>query len=347
MQRIPIEEVKQGMKLAKPIFRVGDGHILLQENIELKQSYIERIKLLNYSHVYIQDPQADSPVITSEPIKEMTRAKAVVYLKGVIRDLKSTERIDVQKLVIVVKEAIEQILSDSYVVYNLIKMRACDNYLFNHSVNVSVLSLLIGSAMGLDRNDLESLGMGAMLHDIGKVTITEKILNKISKLEPAEYEMVKKHARYGYEILKNKINTTFIIAHVAFQHHEREDGSGYPRGLVGKEIHRFAKIVAVADVFDAMTTARPFQKEVQPYIALKEINNLKFVKYDSYVVQNLTKVVAPYPLGSVLLLNNGQNVAVTCVTRNKCLVKVTQGPHEGKIYNLFQTPELKVITQIG
>ena len=260
MQIITIEELKPGMRPAKPIFRVSDGHLLLQENVELNQFYIEKIKLLNRTHVYIQDPQGDPHPVTSEPIKEITRTKAVIYLKRIIRDLKSSERIDVQKLGLVVKEAIEQILSDSYVVYNLIKMQTFDNYLFNHSINVSVLSLLVGSAMGIDRNDLESLGMGAMLHDIGKITITEKILNKISKLEPAEYEIVKKHARYGYEILKNKINTTYITAHIAFQHHEREDGSGYPRGLVGKEIHRFAKIVAVADVFDAMTTPRPFQK---------------------------------------------------------------------------------------
>ena len=116
---------------------------------------------------------------------------------------------------------------------------------------------------------------------------------------------------------------------------------------MGKEIHRFAKIVAVSNVFDAMTTPRPYQKEVPVHIAIKEICDHKIEKYDPYVVQSFTKVIAPYPLGSVLLLNNGQNVAVTCVARDKCLVKVTYGPHEGKTYNLFQNSDLKVITKIS
>ncbi len=345
MRVIPIEEAEPRMKLAKPIYRVNDGRILLQAGLELTELYIEKLKHLKYTHIAVQEIEDKVEILNYETIKEATRNRAAVYLKNAIRQVQGNQSISVEKLKQVVREVIDQVLADSQVVYNLIQMRVYDKYLYNHSINVCIISLLVGMSLGLFKSELESLGTGALLHDIGKLIITEKILNKKEKLNPREYEVVKQHARHGYEILKTKANLSFLMAHVALQHHEREDGSGYPKGLSGNNIHRFAKIAAVADVFDAMTTRRPFQNEVPAYIAIKEIRD-NHRKFDPMVIQHFIKVVAPYPIGSVLLLNNGQNVAVTSIARDHCLVKVTNGPHEGKTYNLFQSSELKVIAQI-
>lgn len=238
---------------------------------------------------------------------------------------------------------VEEILANKNAVYSLIKLRDYDNYTFTHSVNVCVLSILTGSLLGYNRMQLENLGLGAMLHDIGKVLIDSRIMNKPAKLSVTEYEVVKKHTIFGYKLLKSKIATSFLPAHIALQHHEREDGSGYPRGLTAKRIHRYAKIVAVADVFDAMTTDRIYQKAVIPQVSLEKIKKDQGIKFDKRITENFMRVIAPYPIGSILVLNNEQRVIVSQVTREKCIVKCISGTNAGEKYDLFQRPELAVV----
>jgi HD-GYP domain-containing protein (c-di-GMP phosphodiesterase class II) len=344
---ISIDEAKPGMILAKAIYRAEDEGILLQTDARLKQSYIQRIKSLNYDFIYVQDPDETDETDIIEPIKQETRIKARLLLKKTFRQLKTDEKVDVGQIKIMIREMVDQILGESGMVYNIIDIRTHDNYTFAHSVNVCVISLLIGSAMGYNRNDLELLGIGALLHDIGKIFVDSKILNKPSKLDPQEYEVIKKHSRNGYDLLKKKVNISFLPAHVAFQHHEREDGSGYPRGLPGKRIHRFAKIVAVADVFDAMTSHRVYSEAVPTHRAMLEINSLAGYKFDQTVVNNFLKIVAPYPIGSVFLLSNQEHVMVSNVTRSQCMVRVIKGVQVGLVYDLYQQTDLSVIKRLN
>lgn len=240
------------------------------------------------------------------------------------------------------KDLLAYILSDPRTVYIISQIHSCDNYTFTHSVEVCVIALLIGSVMGLNRNQLEILGVSAILHDIGKALTDYRILHKPTKLKPDEYEKVKLHTKDGYEMLKTRTNISFVIPHIALQHHEREDGSGYPRGLTGKRIHPFAKIIAVADVFTAMTSERIYQRPVHPSFAIQEICSNSPVKFHRTAVDCFTKIAAPYVRGDVLRLNNDQTVNVTYISRQKCLVKVVSGPNEGQVFNLYQTPELSV-----
>lgn len=346
MKVIPIDELEPGMILAKPILRERDGAILLQDRIELKPSYIEKIRSLSYTSVCILDQETPEETEVLMPIREETRFKATALLKTTFSQFKENERLDTAKLTSLVHEIIEQILADPRTVYNLSQIRAFDNYTFTHSVDVAVLAVLIGTAMSLNRNDLGILGIGAMLHDIGKVFTDLRILNKPSRLNPEEYEIIKLHTRIGYESLRTRTNISFLVPHMTLQHHEREDGSGYPRGLVGPRIHRFAKIIAVADVFDAMTSYRLYQEPVTSQMAIQEICENASIKYDRNIVDGFTKIVTPFAVGSILVLNNYQKVAVTFVSRQKCLVRVVGGVNEGQTYNLYQYPEIKVIERI-
>lgn len=342
MRLISIDEAKPGMKLAKAIYRAEDESILLRSNAKLKLSYINRIKALNYTYIYVQDPDEMEESSSLEPIKQETRIKARLLLKKTYWQLKMNEKVDAVKIKNIVKEMVDQILGEPGIVYNIIDIRTHDNYTYAHSVNVCVISLLIGSAMGLGRNELEFLGIGAMLHDIGKISIDSKILNKPAKLNPEEFEVIKKHSRSGYELLKSKVGISFLPAHVALQHHEREDGSGYPRKLTGKRIHLFAKITAVADVYDAMTSHRIYCEATPSHVAMQEISSLGGLKFDQAVINNFLKIVAPYPAGSVLLLSNREQVVVTHVSRQVCRVKVIKGIREGIVFDLYQEPNLTV-----
>jgi HD-GYP domain-containing protein (c-di-GMP phosphodiesterase class II) len=153
---------------------------------------------------------------------------------------------------------------------------------------------------------------------------------------------VRRHARDGYELLRKKANINFLASHIVFQHHEREDGSGYPRGLSGKRIHRFSKIVAVADAYDAMTSNRAYHKEITSVKALEEIKQEASRKFDPAVVEVFLQVVAPFPIGSTLIFSNGAKAIVRSVTRSECLVEVIEGPGCGRTFNLYNSPNVKV-----
>lgn len=331
------------MTLAKPILRADDGLILFQNDLELKQVYIDRIKSLNLETVWVLDyPRTNEPDFL-EPIKKEIRMKATSILRTTFSQLKEQKNLDIVKLKNLVKEILDYILSDDRIAYTIRKIDAYDNYTFTHSVDVCVLAILIGSIMDLKRNELEILGVCSLLHDVGKIFLDFRIFNKPGKLEPIEYEQIKAHTRAGYEFLKSKENLSFLIPHMALQHHEREDGSGYPRGLKGKDIHRYAKIIAIADVFNAMTSQRIYQDPVPAALAIQEIYENTPLKYNQDVVEHFIKIVTPYSKGIILLLSNHQTVEVIETSRKKCLIRVISGFNEGEIYNLYQKPQLHVV----
>ena len=347
MRLVSIEMIKPGMRLAQPIYRYDNGNILLRADVELKPFYIHRLKELQYSHVYIRDLNDPEENMIIEPIKLETRVKAGIAFRETVNVIEKTKSVNIFKLQKVVGEMVDQITKNNDVIYNMLDIRSYDNYTFAHSVNVCTISLIIGSWMRLSRSDLEFLGIGALLHDIGKIFVDAGILNKPSHLEPEEYELIKKHARDGYDILKDKICINYISSHIAFQHHERQDGSGYPRGLTGDKIHRFAKIVAVADVYDAMTSSRVYRQALPSHFVLDQIKSDADKKFDRAVVESLQKMIAPYPVGSLLLLTNGDTVIVHKVTRLEFKVKVDSGPREGHLYNLYHLPDVSVAKRIS
>ena len=346
MRLVPINEVQPGMVLAKTIYRPEDGRILLRADIVLKATYIRKVKNLNYEYIYIQDSETDEEEIALKPIREETRSKAIEIFKKTVHQYRKHETLDITELTEIINEMIDHILANPQIIYNIVDIRNYDRYTFTHSVNVTVISLLMGSVMGMHRNELEVLGIGAMLHDIGKITIDKKVLNKASKLDSSEFDMIKGHAREGYEILKTKVQISFLPAHVAFQHHEREDGSGYPRGLTGNSIHQHSKIVAIADVFDAMTSDRVYRKALPSYLAVREIVTNNRIKYDQNMVEHFVKVVVPYPKGTVLLLSDGKKVVVTSVSRLECQVRVIEGIHIGQTFNLYQLSDVTVVKHL-
>ncbi len=346
MRLIPIEKVQPGMILGKTLYREEDGKVLLVKGTVLKVKYIEKMKSLGYLYLYIRDPFAPEDDEMIQPIKDETKLKAIQILKSTVKQVEQKQEVNIKRIRDVVIEVVDQILTDQRVMYGLLEMNRHDNYTYTHSVNVTILSLLIGTHIGTSRADLEILGVGAMMHDIGKTLIDPHILNKPSRLNHDEFEVMKEHSRKGFEILKDKLSS-FIPAHIALQHHEREDGSGYPRGISGNGIHRFSKIVAVADVFDAMTSNRIYQSARPPFEAIREIEADTDQKFDRRTVAALAKVVAPFPVGSVLLFQNGSQGVVTFVSRLKCLVDFLDGPSKGRSIDLYQDDDYQVTKVLG
>jgi len=191
------------------------------------------------------------------------------------------------------------------------------DYLYSHSVNVSILSTNMGIALGFEESKLVDLCGSSLLHDIGMLRIPEEITNKASALSNGEYARIKEHPMHGLEILRNIKDLTKSAADVVYQHHEKEDGSGYPEGKKGEDISDYAKVVAIIEVYECLTHPRPYrQKKCAPYEAVKKIVQEERNSFDKNLLKTFFNVVTPYPLGSFVLLNSGEVGRVVEINEN-------------------------------
>ncbi|WNS46454.1 HD-GYP domain-containing protein [Paenibacillus sp. MMS20-IR301] len=179
-----------------------------------------------------------------------------------------------------------------------------DDYTYNHSLQVGMLSYYIASWIGYSKTECYEIGRAGYLIDIGKCRISPAILNKPGKLTAAEFDEIKLHTIYGYEIIKNSMDDPYT-ALVALQHHEREDGSGYPHQITKADIHPYAEIAAIADIYSAMTTHRVYQSKQELISVLREINSLSFGKLNGKTVQAFIHHLMPNFISKRVLLSTG------------------------------------------
>ncbi len=202
----------------------------------------------------------------------------------------------------------------------MVDLKIFDDYTFYHSVNVAVLSLIIGISVDLPRPELYKLGLGALLHDIGKVFISKKILSKEGPLDIEEFDEIRKHPTLGYEYLTKHYDVPAKSNLGALQHHERYDGSGYPSNLKDESISDFGRIIAIADVYDALTSDRPYRKALLPSDAMEYVMGGSGSMFDPQYVLKFTRKVAAYPLGTIVRLSNG-SVGIVVLNYEDCCTR--------------------------
>jgi len=303
MRRISIDQAKPGMVNARHIYS-AEGRTLLAAGIVLNEYYINRLKELGIYSIYIRDESTEE-LNLPEIVSERTRLETVKTVREAFRALETNRNINTRAIRSAVDSILDEILSNTDILVQLSDIRSYDDYNFYHSVNVCILSLMTGVSLGMNMLQLRDLGVGALLHDVGKIKVPESILNKPGPLTPAEFEEVKKHTVYGFDILRQYPDISLLSSHVAFQHHERVDGSGYPRGLKENEIHEYARIVAVTDVYDALLADRVYRKGLIPYQAIQIITRGAYTSFDPRIVGAFLENIAIYPVGSVVQLNTG------------------------------------------
>lgn len=181
-----------------------------------------------------------------------------------------------------------------------------DDYTYQHNIGVAVLSTLIGRWLEMSEAELSVLSMAATLHDIGKLKIPSELLNKPGKLTDEEFTQVKKHTVYGYEILKETTGANSRIALVALQHHERNDGKGYPLGLTDEQIDPYSKIVAVADIFHAMSSKRPYHEPMPFHMIVDQMRRGSFGALDPHIVNVFLENVVKRSVGRDVVLTDGR-----------------------------------------
>jgi len=312
MRLLTISSCKPGMVLAKRIYST-EGIILLGENVELTARLIERLMQCGIEYVYIADRRTED-VTPREIISEDTMRMALYELRTNFR--KMIDRPAVRKgttypyIAGPIKNMMNMIIDDlsshKDAMIMLMNMGLVDQYLYQHSLNVCVYTTLLGMAHGYSRDELVTLGMGALLHDIGKTKIPYEVLGKEGKLTAEEYNLIKMHTTYGFEMLKDEPNLPLIVAHCAFQHHERLNGSGYPRGIKGNEIHDYAKWIGLVDSYDAMTTNRVYSTPMLPHLAIEQLYTGSGTLYEKHMLEQFRDKVAIYPIGISVKMHAGQ-----------------------------------------
>lgn len=305
MRYVPTNCLKQGMICGKRI--VGkNGQLLLNRGTVLQGSYIHKIKELGYSGIYIED-QYSRDILIDDIISDTLRANSVKAIKELHKGIAGKKADTLEKLDtinVLVDEILSAVITNKGLNVNLMDLKIFDDYTYYHSVNVGVLAVLVGTAMNMNRQVLHSLGVSAMMHDIGKVFIPKEILNKPGRLSEDEFEMMKSHSERGFNYLRERYAFTDATLDAILDHHERNDGSGYPHGKAGNEISRFGRIIAIADVFDALTSDRPYRPAMSPSEAIEFIMAGADTSFDMHVLQAFLERISPYSPGTTVRLSN-------------------------------------------
>ena len=313
MRLISTVNCRPGMEIAKPIF-TDLGTILIGVGVSLTDRMIVGLMGRNIPHLYIKDKATDDlEIIDDVPMELRIEATTAIHetfsqlQSGNNKRLKAINQSNVNKLQKVFKDLIQELRVNKNAMSLLTSVLIHDNYIFSHSVNVTIYSLAMAVKLGYNEKQLNEIALGGVLHDIGKSNIPLDVLNKKQKLSEEEFTLIKKHAEYGFEILRRMPSISLLSAHCAYQHHEKLDGSGYPRGLKGEEIHPYAKIMAVADVFDALTSKRAYRNAMLPHEAMEILFTGANTHFESEIIQTFRQSVATYPIGVTVKLNWGNS----------------------------------------
>lgn len=344
MVKIPVSELKPGMRLAKDVY-LNDGKLLLLAGFIIKSRYIRKLELFEIPYVYIHESEETPLVDISE---EKVYSEAFNTIKSVMSTVREGKDLNVHVVKETVNDIVQKVINNESVFMQLTGIRDIDSYTFLHSVDVCIYSVVTGKNLGLSQTELTELGIGAVLHDIGKCKIPLEILMKPGKLTEEEFHIMKLHSVYGHEIINNTNGLSRRIANIACQHHEKWDGTGYPLGLSTYQIDKFSRIVTAADIYDALTADRVYRKRDLPHEAAEYIVGNSSILFDPEIASVFIKNIAIYPEGCIVLLNSGEIASVIEANRNMAVrPKVTviarkEGPPVLQPYVLDLMKELDV-----
>lgn len=312
MRLINILDVEVGSKIAKPVYD-SKLSLLINKGATLSEPLLNKLKQADIRHLYIED-ELSRGVILEPLISDEIKLQAFVIMKNIYESqMEKDERVaetvresTIRELKDLVDDIIAEIYSKNELKYYSTELMGAEMYHYNHAVEVMILSLLIGKKMGLDRERLLKLGMGSVLADIGKSKVPSEILNKKGKLEPAEFEEMKRHVEYSYHILKDLVGLSSLSRQIVLLHHEKLDGSGYPNGFQGDQIPLLVRIATVCDIFSAIVSDRTYNNRISVDTAIEILRSATPAKLDQDVFGTLLQVVDIYPPGTLVEIGDGK-----------------------------------------
>lgn len=314
MRIINTKFLEPGMKTGKQVYS-SDGTILLQSGIILTENYIKNLTDKNIPALYIDDELSEGIEINDAVDLEI-KAQAVETIKNIfdglsqIKNVKAKNNFITDEAYFDIRYAINRIMDNlkqnKSGLFNMAEVMSTDLSAYTHSVNVAILSMLVGRSLWLDDKQLVNLGTGALMHDIGRARIPAEIMNKPSALTKEEEKIIQQHPLIGYEMVKSNMTISAMVKTIILMHHERLNGTGYPNGLRAEKINNFVRIVSICDIFEAITSDRAYRKKMPIYQALELLNVQAVNTIDPKICIELRKSIAIYPLGTAVILSNGK-----------------------------------------
>lgn len=330
MNSVPLKDLISDSYFSEPVF-LDDKYILLTPETPVTTALVNRLAEWEFRQVLtdgsvMSDAIMDESELEGEDTKPLTSqsaddrenmGKVSLFYEQFLRYVDSVYTRYVTKNEILIKELSDKIkgLCDTvaankrYILRVLSSSAASSNYLVNHSVRSTVLAVVLGSHLKLPPHRLIELGVACVLHEIGMVRLPPQLYMAGRQLTPAERKSITAHPILGYNILKEK-QFPLSISLAALEHHERMNGTGYPRSLSGDKISVYARIIAVACSYDAVTAARPFREAKEGYEGMVDLLKNEGKQYDDTVIKALVYSLSIYPIGSYVLLSNGKSAQV-------------------------------------
>lgn len=333
--KLPVDYLKIGMyvtALDRPWIEtpfIFQGFLITNEE-ELDQLhqycqfvYVDRsksqVQITEANIRVLEKVEKEEPVApVSEPLPyqlqfedEFPRARKLYeqmqsQVRNSFRDVRIGRSLKTSEIRASVESITQSIIRNPDAMMLMTNMKAMDDYLISHSLNVCILTLTFARFLCFEEEQMYELGMGALLHDIGEIRLPKELLNKPVELNAEEHATMEKHTEYGASILRENNGIPQAAIDIALHHHERLDRSGYPNKLGGQEISRNAKIVGIIDVYEALTSATPFRTAISSTDALKSMFDWRGTLFDSTLVEKFIQCVGIYPVGSMLELKSGE-----------------------------------------
>jgi putative nucleotidyltransferase with HDIG domain len=304
--KVHVTDLQPGDRLLTDTFSESGIHVL-PKGTELNEEEIRKLMKHGVGYADIE-PAVQKPInvmIHQHELLQKTKPfleQAVDGFESMYLEALATGRFNETMVDDIMEPLVDQLKGHKDVVSLMLCIDQNDDYTYNHSMQVGILSYYIASWLGFSKEEAYEAGRAGYLHDIGKCQIPSSLLNKPAKLTAEEFEEMKKHTIYGYEIIRNSSSDT-IPALVALQHHERDDGSGYPHAIQKNEIHPFSRITAVADVFSAMSMNRVYQSKQELLTVMRELHTMSFGKLSANATQVFIRHMLPNFIGKKVILS--------------------------------------------
>ena len=337
-----IDRLQVGDLLAKPVYD-DKCQLLLAKDAILTENYITRLRSSNIQCVYIEDEISEG-IEFDNVISDELKIRSVNTVKNVFRSLTDRKNTlytvqDFDSIQHLIDDMLKSIYDHRNTLYCMTELMGTDMYTYHHCAEVAILSMLVTKSLGLNQNFIHKVGVGALLHDIGKMKVDSGILNKAEALNADELEIIRRHPRIGYDMLKDSANISPISRQIVLLHHEKLNGVGYPLGLKAEEIPVHVRVVTMCDIFNAITSNRPYMKRINADMALEVLRAETVYELDREVLHHLLKVVNIYPMGTIVELTDGRLAMV--IKENKevqtrPIVQVIMGTKRTDVVDLME-----------
>lgn len=315
MRIIPLDSVKGNEILAKDIVN-NNNTTLIPSGTIMKKEYVTRLKELNIEFIYVEDELGEGIELV-DSLEMQIKDQCLENMKDILLKYSYNNETELQEIKAVADDIIESILSNPEFIFNLSSIRSKSESIYSHSLNVCALSVLVAIKLKLKQEIIRNIAIGCLLHDIGFTYITidyqDLILDNCTQKEIIE---IKKHVIYGYSAVENMDWLSPIAKDIILNHHERNDGSGYPFRLTDKRIKIWSKIVAVCDEFDSRVYGN-LTKKMKVHEAIDYIVSQAEVKFNLDVVDAFVASVAAYPTGALVMTNEGE-IGIVLRQNPKC-----------------------------